>query len=86
MKDDSYRLKKYRIVEVSYSFIVWSLKALITRRNCEELIFQLLRKSVSNYLNLVVATYNRGYKFIMYRVVIAISRGISNLSKASVKV
>ena len=69
---------------MSRSFIVRSLKALIIRRNYKELIFQLLRKSDFNYLDLI-ATYNQEYKFIIYRIVIAISREISNLSKASIK-
>ena len=69
---------------MSRSFIVRSLKALITRRNCEELISQLLKKSDFNYLNLVAA-YNREYKFVIYRVIIAVSREISNLSKVSIK-
>lgn len=85
IKEGSYRLKKCYIVEVSYSFIVRLSKALIARRKCEELISQLLKKSDSDYLNLVVATYNREYKFIIYRAVITISREIFNLLKASIK-
>ena len=85
MKEDSYRLKKYYIIKVSHSFIIRSSKALIAYRNCEELISQLLEKIVSNYSNLVITTYNREYKFIIYRVIIAISREIFNLSKASIK-
>ena len=86
IEEDSYRLKKSYIVEISRSFIVRSLKALITRRNCKELISQLLRKSDSNYLDLVVTTYNREYKFVIYRVIISIFREISNLLKASTNI
>ena len=58
MKKDSYYLKKCYIIEISRSFIVRSLKALIAHRNYKELIFQLLRKSNFNYLDLVVIAYN----------------------------
>ena len=85
IEEDSYSLKKSYIAEISRSFIVRSLKALIARRNCKELIFQLLKKSDSNYLDLVAITCNREYKFVIYRVVISTSREISNLSKASIK-
>ena len=85
MKKDSYRLKKSYIVEISRSFIVRLSKALTARRNYEELISQLLRKSDSNYSNLIVTTYNREYKFVIYRVIISTSREIFNLSKASAK-
>ena len=85
IKEDSYRLKKCYIVEISRSFIVRSSKALIIRRNYKELIFQLLKKNNSNYSNLIAITYNREYKFVIYRVVISTSREISNLSKALIK-
>ena len=86
IKRDSYRLKKYYIAEISRSFIVRSPKALIVRRNYKELISQLLKKSDSSYFNLVITTYNREYKFVIYRVIIFTSREISNLSKASIKI
>ena len=70
---------------MSRSFIVRSSKALIVRRNCEELISQLLRKSDFDYPDLVATAYNREYEFVMYRAVISASREISNLSKASIK-
>ena len=38
IKEDSYRLKKCYIVEISYNFIVRLSKALIARRNYKELI------------------------------------------------
>ena len=85
MKKDLYRLKKYYTIEISRSFVVRSLKALITYRNYNELISQLLEKSDSNYSNLVAIAYNREYKFVIYRVIISTSREISNLSKTSTK-
>ena len=85
MKEDSYRLKKCYIVEISRSFVVRSSKALIAYRNCNELISQLLEKSDFNYSNLVATACNREYKFVIYRVVISVSREIFDLSKASTK-